>query len=249
MSSRLAAAILALLLVACSRVPEGPRRVLAEETTLRRQVEGLEALLARAEQGRLLADDGLLVALSEKLVKDVARLALPREQVVAGRWRVRLETVDVRFRDGLGSLRLDGRVSPAERPPEDVFAELALFGLVDSAELLPGGRLRLRGRPIGFEVKRVGVFGESTLGRGLLERLAAERLDELEALAFSVDVPVQVEQALALPGLGGDGPVRVKPASVPLSVHVASVSAFDERLWVALSASAGSWTRAGEAAR
>lgn len=249
MSSRLPAVILALTLAACApRAPEGPRRVLAEEATLRRQVEGLEALLARAGQGRLLADDDLVVALSEKLVKDVARLALPREQVVAGRWRVRLETVDVRFRDGLGSLRLDGRVSPAERPPEDVFAELALFGLVDSAELLPGGRLRLRGRPIGFEVKRVGVFGQTDVGRGLLERLAEERLDELEALAFSVDVPVQVEQALALPGVGGDGPVRVKPASVPLTVRVARVSAFDERLWVALSASTGTWTRGGEAA-
>ncbi len=225
-----------------------PRRVLAEEAMLRRQIEGLEAVIARAESGRLLPDDELAVAVSEKLVKDVARLALPREQVVAGRYRVRLETVDVRFRDGIGSLRLDGRVSPAERAPEDVFAEVAVFGLVDSAELLPGGRLRVAATPIGFEVKRVGVFGESDLGRSLLESFAAQKVDELRSLTFPLDVPVQIEQALSLKGLGGDGPVRIRPASVPLTVGVARVAAYGERLWIAISAKAGAWTRDAERA-
>jgi hypothetical protein len=242
MRPRLSSLLLLTTLACSARAPEAPRRVVAQEATLRTQIEGLEAVLARAAQGQLLPEDELAVAISEKLVKDVARLALPREQVVADKYRVRLETVDVRFRDGVGSLRLDGRVSPADRAPEDVFAELALLGLVDSAELLSGGRLRLRGRPIGFEVKRVGVFGESDLGRSLLERLAAERLEQLEALAFSVDVPVQIEQALALKGLDSGGPVRIRPARVPLTVRVGRVAAFDERLWIALTAQAGAWT-------
>jgi hypothetical protein len=63
--------------------------------------------------------------------QDLAALALPREQVIADKFRVRLEQVDVRFRDRYGSVRLDGRVSLASGPVEDVFAELAVFGLMD----------------------------------------------------------------------------------------------------------------------
>lgn len=236
----------ALALAACGpREAPAPRRVVAQEVALRRQIEGLEGLLARAEQGRLVPDDELVIALSEKLVKDVVRLALPRERVVAGRYRVRLETADVRFRDGLGSLRLDGRVSPADRPPEDVFAELAVFGLIDSAELLPGGRLRVQGTPIGFEVKRVGVFGETGVGRRLLETLAAEKIDDLGGLAFPVEVPVQIEQALSLEGLAGGGPVRVRAARVPLKMSVARLSAHGERLWISIAVSTATGGGAG----
>lgn len=244
--ARTAVAGAALVLAACAP-HDAPRRLVAQETVLRRQIEGLEGLLERAAQGRLVPDDELVIALSEKLVVDVARLALPREQVVAGRYRVRLETASVRFRDGVGSLRLDGRVSPADRPAEDVFAELALFGLIDSAELLPGGRLRVLGTPTGFEVKRVGVFGETRVGRRLLETLAAEQLDALGGLAFPLEIPVQIEQALSLAGLGGSGPVRVRPASVPLKVSVARVVAHGERLWVSIAVSAAPDDGAGAA--
>lgn len=231
-------------LAACAPAPV-PRRVVAEETALRRQIEGIEGLLARAAQGSLVPDGELVVALSEKLIEDTARLALPREQVVAGRYRVRLETIEVRFRDGVGSLRLDGRVSPADRPPEDVFADLAVFGLIDSAELLPNGRMRVQGTPIGFEVARVGVFGETAVGRRLLETLAAEKIDALGGLAFPVEVPVHLEQAVTLEGAGGDGPLRVNPARVPLHVGIARLTAHSRRLWISIAVATASGAGTG----
>jgi hypothetical protein len=221
----------------------GPRRVMDQQAVLQRQIEGLEGLVAAAEQGSLVPRDKLVVAVSEQVVRELAQLALPREEVIGGRYRVRLETVDVRFRDKWGSVRLDGRVSPAAGSPEDVFAELAVFGLLDAVEVDPDdGMLRGKVSLIGFELKRLGLYGESAAGRRLLEGLAGTRLDALSALAFPLALPVRLEQELTLPG-SSEGPVRLRAARFPLRVGVVDVSAHGERLWVAFDVESGPWTR------
>src|SRR5262249_34499529 len=128
-SRALTLVLAAAALVGCSRRTADDHRVISQELVLTRQIEGLRALIAAAEKRSLVPSDKLVVAVSEQIVKDLAALALPREQVIADKFRVRLEQVDVRFRDGAGSVRLDGRVSPAGQPPDAVFAELAVFGL------------------------------------------------------------------------------------------------------------------------
>ena len=216
---------------------------MAEEVVLKRQIKDLGELVARAERGSLLPSDKLIVAVSEQLVKNLAQLALPREQVIAKNYRVRLETVDVRFRDKHGSVRLDGRVSPAAGSAEDVFAELALFGTIDSVEVdRASGVLRGKVSLIGFELKKVGVFGESSGGRRLIEELARQELEVLESLALPIEIPVRLEQEIALKGVE-EGPVRLHPASFPLHVVVADVAAHGQRLWIALDVASGLWAK------
>jgi hypothetical protein len=223
------------------------QRIGAQETLLNRQIDGLRALIASAERGELLPNDHLVVAVSESLVRDLAALALPREQIIAHRFRVRLEKIDVRFRDQIGTVRLDGRVSPADRAPGDVFAELAVFGMVSRVDIDPEqGTLSGKVVPSGFEVKRVGMFGNTRPGRRLVERLARTRLDDFESLAVPLTIPVRLEQNVVLSG-STEGPVRISPASFPLTVSVTDVDAYGERLWITVGLKAGAWTRSEHA--
>jgi len=232
-----------LVAAGCGRRSSGQSRIVAQEVILTRQIEGLRVLIDAAESGSLLPKDKLVVAVGEQMVRDLAALALPREQVIANRFRVRVDQVDVRFRDRYGSVRLDGRVSPAGGPIEDVFAELAVFGLIDRIELEPQtGVLTGKISVIGFELKKVGVFGESRTGQRLLEELAAQRIDDLSTLAVPIEIPVRFEEQIALKGVT-EGPVRLRPATFPLKVTVVDVSAHGERLWVALDVQSGPWVR------
>jgi hypothetical protein len=131
-------------------------------------------------------------------------------------------------------------VSPARGSPDEVFAELAVFGLLHSVAVEPEtGVLSAKVQVIGFELSRVGVYGDSVAGRRLLEELARQKLDALESLAFPITIPVRVDQEIALPGVGGGGPVRLRPVRFPLTVKVAQVTAHGQRLWVALDVAAG----------
>jgi hypothetical protein len=211
---------------------------------LRHQIDGLQTLVTAAEKGTLFPKNLLMVAVDEPTVRALTLLALPREQVIAGKYRVRLDKADVGFRDKWGSVRLDGRVSLAGGSPGDVFAELALFLQLATVEVDESGVLRGRMSVIGFEVRRFGVYGESATGRALLEGLAEQQADALSSLAFPITIPVQVQQVITLGGLGGlEGPVRVLPAQFPLTVTVADVSAHGGRLWIALDVKAGAATR------
>jgi len=240
-----------LALTAC-RSDRAPERVIAQEVALTRQIEGLRQLVAAAERGSLVPSDRVVIAVEEELVRDVAQLALPREEVVGGRYRVRLEKVDVRFRDKWGSVRLDGRVGPAgpaEDGEGDVFADLTVFGLIDAVDVDPAsGVLSARVTPIGFEVGKVGMYGESATGRRLLEAFGRTRLEDLASLTVPVRLPVRLEQQISLGGLS-EGPVRLHPATVPLKLAVADVSAHGQRLWVSVEVTSGSWVEAAASPR
>jgi hypothetical protein len=240
---RRAVSALAVLLAAGCRDDPGPQRIIAQELAITRQIEGLRELIATAERGSLVPSDRVIIAVEEQLVRDLAQLALPREEVIGGRFRVRLEQADVRFQDKWGSVRLDGRVRPAEGSAEDMFAEVAVFGLMDAVEVDPTtGELSGKVTPLGFEVRRVGVYGESSAGRRMLEAFGRTRLQDLSALTFPVHFPVRLEQEVVLGGLA-DGPVRIHPAKVPLKFSVHDVSAHGERLWVTVDVAEGRWVK------
>jgi hypothetical protein len=217
---------------------------MAQEAMIRHQIDGLETLIDEAEKGTLFPKDLLLVSVDEATIRALVLLALPREEVIAGRYRVRLDKADVGLRDKWGSVRLDGRVSLASGSPNDVFAELALFGQLATVDIDESGVLKGRVSVIGFEVRRFGLYGESAAGRRLLEGLAEQQAGALSSLAFPITIPVQLQQLVTLNGLGPEGgPVRVLPAQFPLKVTVAEVSAHGGRLWITLDVKAGSWTR------
>jgi len=233
------------LLPALACVPSNGPRAIISPKHLERQIEDLRGLIHAAEQGDLLPRDRLLVAIDEQTVQDLARLGLPREEVVAGsggRLRVRIDAVDFEFRDGHGFVRLEGQVYRTSEAPDEVFAELAVLGRVDSVEVdAESGSLRGQATLIGLEVKRVGLSGESTVQRRLLEALAGLNPQILSLLSESLVFPVRLEREIRIRGTGDAGPVRIAPARFPLSARVTDLLAFDRRLWVVLDVSAGDW--------
>jgi hypothetical protein len=227
---------------------ETPRAIVNPEH-LRRQVEDLRRLIQAAEEGDLLPRDRLLVAVDEDTVRELSKLGLPREQVVfgsGGRLRVRIEAVDVEFRDGHGLVRLDGRVYRTSEAADDVLAELAVLGRVDRVSVDDeAGSLRGEVTLIGLELKRVGLFGEGGLRRRVLETLAGLNPQVLSLLSESLVLPVRLEREVRVRGTDEAGPVRIQPARFALSARVEEVLAFDRRLWVILDVGAGDWTPLG----
>jgi hypothetical protein len=224
----------------------GAPRAIINPEHLRRQVEDLRGLIEAAKRGELLPRDRLLVAVDEQTVRELSRLGLPREQAVVGsggRLRVRIDAVDVEFRDGRGLVRLDGRVYQTTGPPEEVFAELGVLGRVDDVAVDDEtGSLRGEVTLIGLELKRVGLFGEGALRRRLLETLAGLNPQVLSLLSESLVLPVRLEREVRTGGTGEGGPIRIQPARFPLTARVTDLLAFDRRLWVVLDVSAGDWT-------
>jgi hypothetical protein len=224
---------------------ETPHAIISPEH-LRRQVEDLRALIQAAEQGTLLPNDRLLVAVDERTVRDLSRLGLPREQDVwgsGGRLRVRIDALDVEFRDGHGLVRLDGRVHWTSETADDALAELAVLGRVDRVEVdADSGSLRGQVTLIGLEVKRIGLSDEGALQRRLLEALASLNPQLLSLLSESLVLPVRLERDVQIRGRGDGGPVIIRSARFPLSARVVDLLAFDRRLWVVLEVDAGDWT-------
>lgn len=212
---------------------------------LQRQVEDLRGLIAAAEKGELLPADRLIVSVDEGTVRDLARLGLPREEVVAGsggRLRVRIDGADVEFRDGHGRVTLDGLVLRRVDEGDQVVAELAVLGRVDGVEVdAASGSLRGQATLIGLEVKRLGLSGESSVERRLLEGVARLNPQLLSLLSESLVLPVRLEREVRIGGTGEGSSVRIAPARFPLAASVTDLLAFDQRLWIVLDVSAGDW--------
>jgi hypothetical protein len=219
----------------CREAP--PERVLDLEGHLTRQVADLRTLVERAQKGRLVPPDGLVVAVREDVVQRMAALALPREEVIGGRFRVRLEKVDVRFRDRHGAVRLEGRVgwaSDADLYRADVFVDLTVFGRIDTVAVDPKeGTLIAEMMPIGFEIRRLNVGEQQPMVRQLAEGLARALPESLSTLRSSVTIPVAFEHQLRLAGRES-GRFRFHAASLPLRLVVKDASAHGGRLWVSV---------------
>lgn len=223
------------LAAGCRETP--PQRVLDLESHLARQVSDLRALVARAEKGRLVPTDGLIVALREDAVRRMAELALPRDEIVQRRFRVHVERADVRFRDGHGALRLEGRVGWADDADlyrADTFVDLTVFGRVDVGAIDPKrGTLAVDLVPIGFEIRRLNLGeGQPTI-RQLAEGVARALPEGLSALRSTVTIPVAFEHELRLDARES-GPFRLRAASLPLRFVVKDASAHGGRLWVSV---------------
>jgi len=219
----------------CREAP--PERVLDLETHLTRQIADLRTLVERADEGRLVPTDGVIVAVREDVVRRMVQLTLPHEALVQGRFRVRLERVDVRFRDRHGAVRLEGRVAWADDADlfrADVFVDITVFGRVDAVAVDPGeGTLTAEMVPVGFEIRRLTVGEQQSTVRQLAEALARALPEGLSALRSPLTIPVAFEHRLRLSGLEA-GPVRLREASLPLRLVVQDASAHGGRLWVSV---------------
>lgn len=167
----------ATLLPAC-REGGGPTRVLAQEEHLRRQIKDLRFLVERAEKGALVPAEGAVVVVSEELAWRLLRLTLPREILLRGRYRARLEKAEVRFRDRHGAVRLDGSVSfmeDADIHDAGLSAELTVFARLETVEVdAAQGVLVGQIVPYGFELHRLRLLEDNRAARRLAEGVAEE---------------------------------------------------------------------------
>jgi hypothetical protein len=218
------------------------RRARAEGGLLKRQVSGLRELVHAAETKTLVSPDWVAIGIEESAFREVLSAGLPQETTVAGRAKVRIDRAEVSFQGSTASVNLFGRVSDTRDP--DLLADISLQGGLDDIEISPEGRLSARVAIDSFEVARAEAGGaESPLLKVLVDALSAERMERLRDLVPPVEIPVALDQAIAINGLG-EGPVQVNPGTLPVQARVARVLALSGRLWVMLDVSVGPWVEA-----
>ena len=230
--------VLLLPLLSCSRPDAGALWRSAEEARLERQIQGLEALASAAESGALASPDLLVIGFSEGMMRDLLNAGLPREQIVGRGFTIRADSAEVLFRSSLAVVTVHGRVSRTESPGS--YADVTLTGGLEGLEVNEEtGRLGARVALYGFEVLKAAAGGaESELMRGALQDFT--KLGSVEGLLPPFQVPVRLDREILLRGFG-EGPVSVKPGSLPIHLSVARVVPLSGRLWILLNASAGPW--------
>lgn len=244
----IACACLACASAACGRI-DSPRtaQARAHKVACEKQIAGLEQALARMRQEGGPSRERLVVAVGEQAFRSVLSATLPQEVTLDERVRLLIERAEPSFRYTQGVVRFEGRLTSVDHP--GVSLAIGLTGGVERADL-SGGRLAARLALEGFEVQGAALGG---LGRAVVEQLVRDRLASINAALPPVEIPVRVEQDVALGGLL-EGPVTARPGSLPIAASVARVACHRGRLWISLDVSAGPWrTRApsapGEARR
>ena len=231
---------LATLTVACRGDQGRAARMIAEKRLLERQVAGLRELVAAAEQGTLLRAGQLLVGADEATIERLIAASLPQELVLAGRFRVRLESAEVRFRSSQGLIVLKGRASPLQSG--DTFVDVRLEGGLDDVTVREStGTLLARVAVYHLQVERAAAGGAAGAAiRRLAEALGRERMDALSELVPPLEIPIRVEESVGTDGFQ-EGPVNVRAGELKVRASVARVLALQGRLWVVLDVVAGPW--------
>jgi hypothetical protein len=231
--SRAGLVALAASLAGCGGNGDAPN---PEEALLRRQVSGLQALVAAAEKGPLVPFEHVLVVVDERLVQDLLLSTTPYERIVGGRFRVRVDSAAVQFSHGFALVRLEGRASFVD---QDVSADVRVYSGLDVVELDPSsGTLRARANVFAVEVPRVQLLGSERGSWRLAEELGKEQLDSYGALLSAVEVPVRIEQEIEIPGVRTRR-VSIAAAELPISATVSDVKAFEGKLWITVQGRVG----------
>ena len=70
--------------------------------------------------------------------------------------------------------------------------------------------------------------------RALLQQVVDRGIPQLTAALPSVAIPVRLDQAIALPGFGPEGPISVAPVEARVAVAVRQVATWDGYTWIVL---------------
>jgi hypothetical protein len=108
---------------------------------------------------------------------------------------------------------------------------------------LAEGRFSARVKLVQAEIRGASL---GPLAKDVLDRVLKDHLDEIGNAVPPFEVPVQLDQSIAINGLG-NGPVSVKPGRLPLKIAVARLLPGNQRLWVLLDADVGPWQVGTEA--
>jgi hypothetical protein len=215
----------------------------ARQVVLRREVDGLRQVVARLERQEPMMPQGdASIAITDSLVREIIAAQLPLDANV-GRFRVRLQDVDVVFR-GNTVVRLHGTLRPRWLPLLE--ARLDLIGALENLALDPSGSTlsaRIAIDHLGIE-KAAGLG--SLLSGSIRNELGGSIGNKIKDRLPQVQIPIRVQQTIDLPAVAR-GPVRIEGASLPLKVTVSQVTAVRGLLWVALHFEPGVMTKTAEA--
>ena len=207
----------------------------------RSQIEGLEALIARAEKGELVTADQIAIGISEDAVKTLLNASLPREVVVKDRLRVRVESAEPFFRGNRAALLFRAKASSVGMPTAS--ATLELGGGLEQFRF-EDGKLLAKVSLGHFTVLESSI---GDLASNALDSLVRPNIAMIQDAIPAVEVPVEIAQSIKIGGLT-EGAVVAKPGALPLEIAVSQVVPVNQRLWVLLKAKAGPWQTAASPA-
>jgi hypothetical protein len=221
----------------CHGIEGGSR---AERLILEHRIASLKAHIAQAEAGQLVSDQRLLVAVHERVLREVLAAQLPLDETIAERFRIHLTSAQVSCDDGLALLRFEGQAGAP--PVAGALAVITVYAVVDVVDVdANSGVLRCRFTPLAFEAQRIEALGAGSLTADWLSELSHLRLDAFSRLSRSFALPVRLEQRIAIPGLGREQVLSFSSGAIGLDMSVAAVWAHDQRLWIALATRATDW--------
>lgn len=226
----MAAALATGLAAACGRGVDTAGDLRAQRVVLAREVEGLQALVARLDRGEPLLPEGdVAIAIDDTLIRELVGAQLPFQADV-DLFHIRLSDADVQF-NGSPTIQLRGRLQLREQL--DVTAAVTVFGALDDIrvdETSTTLRATLAADHLSIEN-----------ATGLAQYLSGATLDEVArqirlAIAAQlpvIEIPIAVRQVVEFPALT-EGPVRVAGGRLPLDVAVSQVVAARGRLWLSI---------------
>jgi hypothetical protein len=226
----------------CTR-RERPEAALARsrDVHLREQIAGLEKTIGQVERGEVTTTDQVAIGLSEDLAKGLLNASLPLETVVASRLRVTVDSAEPFFRGTKAAILFRATVASVDLSSASASVEIG--GGLEEFELARG-RLRARVALTHFNVRESGL---GDLAADAIDGLIRARLAAIEDVIPPLEIPVELEESMAIGGLA-EGPVVAKAGLLPLEVAVTQVIVGNRRLWVLLKARAGPWQPAASRA-
>ena len=237
MSRLLLAVLVAAVLPACHRRESVEvTRDRVSETFLTQQIADLRSLISKAESGELVTQDRVAIGIAEETAKALLDASLPQEQVIGGRVRVRIESAQPIFRGNNAALVFQASARGVHLT--DAVAHLELGGRLGGFRI-DDGRLSAKVVLGHFKVLEASL---GDLAADVLEGLVRSNLDALSGLVPGLELPVHLEQSIAIAGLD-EGVVVAKPGVLPLAMTLAEVIPVNQRLWILLDVKAGPWQK------
>lgn len=228
----------ALATAACGDVAPAARAAVAEREALRREVTGMRrlatALGVGADAEGAIGPDDVMVVVRDSLVRALLDAALPFAHTLGGQAELRLERATTVLDASVARVTLVGTVRRLRWPYAG--ATVRVRGAV--ADLAVDATSTLHARLAVDEVVVSDATGVPPVARGwaraALQQLVDRSLPELVEALPRVAIPIRLDQAIALPGFGPEGPLDVAPAAARVRVTVRHVAAWGGETWAVL---------------
>jgi hypothetical protein len=173
----------------------------------------------------------VVVAVGVELLRDLLRAVGPYTRTI-DRYRIEVDDVRLRFRDGLALVEIVGKASLAARP--DVGVDIVLHGLLEFGGVgADRTSLDAHVEIVGIEVD---VPAAGRLARPvarLANELVHRRAAEFDAVLGTIGIPLQLDEEFEIPGIH-TADVTIASATLPLGFELADVRVLHGRVIIAL---------------